>query len=124
MADELRVLRSLAKAMGVHTRYVDGLGKRIVVAPETLVRVCAALGAPVDGPRDAAEALRARRAESTGLLPPVIVAWDGALSPIAMTAAGSLRAEMVSADGDVVRLESAHGQLRAPRTLRLGYHRF
>ena len=55
--DELKALRSLARAMGVHTRYTDGLGRRVIVAPETLVRVCAALGAPVERPADAAAAL-------------------------------------------------------------------
>ena len=52
--DELRALRSLAKTLGVHTRYTDGLGKRVVVAPETLLRICAALGACVDGRRTGA----------------------------------------------------------------------
>ncbi len=50
VTDELKALRSLARAMGVHTRYINGLGKRVTVAPETLVRVCAALGAAVERP--------------------------------------------------------------------------
>src|SRR5882724_4294744 len=76
--DELKALRSLARAMGVHTRYKNGLGKRVIVAPETLVRVCAALGAPVERPGDAAGALRAHRGTTkAGLVPPVLVAWDG-----------------------------------------------
>ena len=37
--DELRALRALARDLGVHTRYTDGLGRRVVVAPETLLRV-------------------------------------------------------------------------------------
>ena len=37
--DELRALHSLAKTMGVATRYKDGLRRRVVVQPETLVRV-------------------------------------------------------------------------------------
>jgi 4-alpha-glucanotransferase len=82
VADELKALRSLARAMGVHTRYIDGLGKSVTVAPETLVRVCAALGASVERPADSAEALRAHRASvSKGSLPPVLVAWDGVLVP-------------------------------------------
>src|SRR5512144_1547109 len=56
--DELRTLRSLARAMGVHTRYTDGLGRHVLVSPETLLRVCAALGAPVATVADAADALR------------------------------------------------------------------
>jgi 4-alpha-glucanotransferase len=72
-------LHSLAKALGVHTRYIDGLGRRVVVGAETLVRVCAALGAPVARPRDAAAALGALRAEKKKATPPVAVAWDGRL---------------------------------------------
>ena len=59
--DELKALRSLARAMGVHTRYVNGLGKRVTVAPETLLRVCAALGASVGRPGDAAPTIRRSR---------------------------------------------------------------
>jgi hydrogenase maturation factor len=43
--DELKALESLATALGVHTHYTDGLGQPVSVAPETLLRVCAALGA-------------------------------------------------------------------------------
>jgi len=80
--DELRALRALARDLGVHTRYTDGLGRRVVVAPETLLRVCEALGAPVERPADAAEALRVRRAAGTGPVPPVLVAWNGVMPAI------------------------------------------
>jgi 4-alpha-glucanotransferase len=110
--------------MGVHTRYTDGLGKRVTVAPETLVRVCAAVGAPIERPGDAAEALRAHRAtRNTGLVPPVLVAWDGALPPLMIAAPGSVHAELHLEDGDVARLERSGGELRATRPLPLGYHR-
>jgi 4-alpha-glucanotransferase len=122
--DELRALRSLAKVMGVHTRYKDGLGKRVIVAPETLVRVCAALGAPVARPSDAADALRARRAaRNVGLVPPVLVAWDGTLPPLAIAEDGPVHAEMRLADGDVAPLAMAGAELRVTRPLPLGYHR-
>jgi 4-alpha-glucanotransferase len=121
---ELRALRSLARAMGVHTRFTDGLGKRVTVAPETLVRVCAALGAPVVRPADAAEALRASRAAlGTGLVPPVVVAWDGALPPISLPRRGPVHAEVRCAGGEVVPLEAEGGELRATGTLPAGYHR-
>lgn len=69
--------------MGVHTRYIDGLGRPVRVAPETLQRVCAAMGAPVANPSDAAEALRAHRAtRSMEVVPPVLVAWDGIVPPL------------------------------------------
>lgn len=122
--NELKALRSLAKAMGVHTRYTDGLGKRVTVAPETLVRVCAAVGAPVARPSDAAEALRAHRAtRNTGLVPPVLVAWDGALPPLAISEDAPVHAQMHLADGDVAPLEIVGAELRATRPLPFGYHR-
>ena len=58
---ELTPLRALARVLGVATRYTDGLGRRVTVAPETLVRVCAAVGAPVSSTADAAQAPRAVR---------------------------------------------------------------
>src|SRR5512134_3337067 len=100
--NELRALRSLARAMGVHTRYTDGLGKHVTVAPETLVRVCAALGAPVTRPGDAAAALRAHNAHREGgLVPPVLVAWDGHLPALTIPANGPVHAEL--------HLEGSHG---------------
>jgi 4-alpha-glucanotransferase len=122
--DELTALRSLAKALGVHTRYTDGLKRRVAVAPETLVRVCAALGAPIDRPGQAATALRAHRATTTsGLVPPVLVAWDGVLAPVAIRAAGPLRAEMVLEGGDVIPLTVSRKKLRVADPVPLGYHR-
>jgi 4-alpha-glucanotransferase len=80
--DELKALRTLARAMGVHTRYRDGLGKRVVVAPETLLRVCTTLGAPMERLSDVPDALRAHRAaKHSAHVPPVLVAWDGILPP-------------------------------------------
>ena len=115
--DELKALRALARELGVHTRYTDGLGNRVVVPAETLVRVCAAVGAPIARPGDAAEALRANHATGAAeLLPPVIVAWDGTLPPIAFTAGGSVRAEIHLEDGGVAQ----YGQ---PEPLPIGYHR-
>lgn len=121
--DELKALRSLTRAMGVLTRYTDGVGKRVIVSPETLVRVCAAMGAPVARPGDAAGALRAHRASrTTGLVPPVLVAWDGALPPLTISADAPIQAEVHLADGDVVPLKFSHSELRATRPLPLGYH--
>ena len=122
--DELRALRSLARALGVHTRFTDGLGKRVTVAPETLVRVCAALGAPVAGPADGAGALRAvRAAKTTGLVPPVLVAWDGVLAPLAVHARGPVHAELQLEDGAAAPLEISGGELQATHPLPAGYHR-
>jgi 4-alpha-glucanotransferase len=81
------------------------------------VRVCAALGAPVARPADAAEALRAlRAAPQRGLVPPVLVAWDGRLPPLAPPAHGAIHTELRLAD-DEVRSPEAAAQLPP------GYHR-
>jgi 4-alpha-glucanotransferase len=118
--DDLKALRSLARAMGVHTRYTDGLRRSVTVAPETLVRVCAAVGAPIARPGDAAEALRAHRAiRDTELVPPVLVAWDGVLTPWPPLPnrergnGGEGHARLQLENGDVVPLD---------RPLPLGYH--
>ena len=122
--DELRALRSLAAALGVRTRYKDGLGRRVVVSPETLVRVCAALGARLDRPAGAPEALRAHRASrKTELVPPVLVAWDGALPALGLAAKGPVTAELRLEDGGVAPLQVSTAGLSAPDPLPHGYHR-
>lgn len=122
--DELRALRSLAKAMGVHTRYRDGLGRHVAVAPETLARVCAALGAEVTGPVDAAAALKGVRASRRGgSVPPVLVAWDGVLPPVAIPPDYSFHIELLLEDGEFAALETVEGTVRAIRPLPPGYHR-
>ena len=116
-------MRLLARAMGVHTRYIDGLGNRITVAPETLQRVCAALGAPIERFADAADGLRAHEeTRSTRLLPPVLVAWDGVLPPVAVPEAGTVHAKVHCANGDVVGLERVDREFRTSRKLPPGYH--
>src|SRR3954465_1154390 len=116
--DELKALRSLARAMGVHTRYTDGLGKRVTVAPETLVRVCAALGASVERPSDAAGALRAYRdIKKAELVPPVLVAWDGSLAPLAIRGEGPVQIQVQLEDGSAVHLERAEDEFRAAELL-------
>ena len=109
--DELKALRSLATELGVHTRYTDGLGKKVTVAPETLVRVCAALGAPITRVADAAGALDAHRAaKSAERLPPVIPAWDGVLPPHLIP-------------NEEIHLETGQVVRPGARPLPLGYHR-
>jgi 4-alpha-glucanotransferase len=120
--NELTALRALARAMGAHTRYVDGLGKRVIVSPDTLVRVCAALGAPIGSPAEAAAALRDLRAgRHSQALPPVIVAWDGRLSPLSFRAKGG--SGQVTVDGEVFPLEHTRGAWHLRRELPNGYHR-
>lgn len=123
MAD-LRALRALAKALGVHTHYTDGLGKRVIVGPETLIRICAAAGAPIARAGDAAGALRALRAAAThDVVPPVLVAWDGNFPPFIIPGDEALNAELCLEDGEVIPLRRSGKQLRSTRALPLGYHR-
>src|SRR3954452_7784352 len=103
--DELKALRSLARALGVHTRYTDGLGRRVVVAPETLMRVCTALGAPVERPGDAAGALQAhRKSRSATFVPPVIVAWDGSFAPLKLSTDRPIQVQVHTEQGGMVSL--------------------
>ena len=123
MTDQLTALRSLARAMGVHTRYINGLGKRVTVAPETLVRVCAALGAPVERPSDASGALHSQReAASARLVPPVLVAWNGTLALLAIATDHPFQAQLQLDDGSVIPLLRSGARLRIPHSLPFGYH--
>ena len=76
---QLKGLRLLARLYGVQTKFVDSAGRRQEPSPETLLGVLKAMGAPVGGPGDVAEATRARRAElRSRRIEPVHVAWDDA----------------------------------------------
>ena len=119
--DELKALRALATELGVHTRYTNGLGKKVTVGPETLIRVCAALGAPVTAVVDANKALHDYKARRASGLPPVIVAWNGVVpaSPHPLTPSPSGRG------GTTVEVQLENGE-NVPldgRTLPMGYHR-
>lgn len=121
---ELKALESLAEALGVYTHFTDGLDNQVTVAPETLVRVCASLGASIERPADAAQALRALQANrDTDRLPPVIVAWDGILPAIASPGGRSFQAELILEGGDPAPLEIGGAEVRAAGTLPPGYHR-
>jgi 4-alpha-glucanotransferase len=122
--DELHALHALAKAMGVATHYIDGLKKPVDVGPETLVRVCAALGAPIAGPADAKDALHAvRDRQKHGLVPPVVVAWDGVLPPVTVATHGHVHAALQLEDGESYPLQVNGTQVHAVPGLPMGYHR-
>jgi len=121
---EMNALETLAGVLGVHTRYTDGLGRPVVVRAETLVRVCAALGAPIETVADAEEALRAVQvAAAPPLVPPVLVAWDGMLPPVPVPDDVPVHAELILEGGDVAPLERRGAELRSPQALPHGYHR-
>jgi 4-alpha-glucanotransferase len=88
MNDALREhqqLRELASLYGVEPSYLDMRGRRVEASPESLLAVASALAGPLDNMEDVAEALAARRAElESRLIEPVLVAWDGRLTRIAL----------------------------------------
>jgi 4-alpha-glucanotransferase len=123
--NEIDALQALARRLGVHTHFEDGLKNPVTPGPETLVRVCAALGAPLDRPERADEALRAvedRRARRR--LPPSVVAWDGHLPGLPLSGDGSPpdRVELAYEDGGTRALEVVQEVVRCPDPLPLGYH--
>lgn len=120
---ELGALAALAAEMGVLTAYVDGLRRPVEVAPETLVRVCAALDAPMERPADAPRALEAWRASRGDGLPPVMVAWDGRLAPFPVPGTGPVQAEIRLESDGVVPLEVVDRVVRPLHPLPFGYHR-
>ena len=122
--DELKALRSLATELGVHTRYTDGLGKKVTVGPETLIRVCAALGAPVTAAVDAGKALHDFKSSRRHGLPPVLVAWNGELSPPSPEGRGGQGVRTTGAgQGSEVLLESGETVSLDGPPLPQGYHR-
>ncbi|HET9132863.1 MAG TPA: 4-alpha-glucanotransferase [Gemmatimonadales bacterium] len=116
-------LHALAAALGVHTAYRDGLGTEVIVGDETLVRVCAALGAEIASPDDAESALAAWRAtQAAELVPPVVVAWDGIVPPIAVQAHGSVDALLRLESGDAAPITMHDRTITASTTLPFGVH--
>lgn len=115
-------LHTLARRLGVHVTYVDGLGRSVGVDPETLVRTCAALGAPIASAAGAAEALHAIDAGApTRLVEPVRVAWEGVTAPIRAPVDLIEAAELVLEGGDRIAVDVDGPTLRLP-ALPLGYH--
>jgi 4-alpha-glucanotransferase len=125
-------LEKLAVRRGVAVRYTDAAGAARHVGTETLLAVLRALGEDLNGPGQAAEALRGLEAASE-LLPPVIVAWDGVLEPRALSGLAGDRvaqAVVMLEDGtEAPGLITVAGQtaglptLRATGALPLGIHR-
>jgi 4-alpha-glucanotransferase len=119
----IKPLHDLAAALGVHTHYTDGLGRHVTVAPETLVSVCAAVGAAIARPEDAAEALRHHRAtQQLATLPPAAAAWEGVLHPLTVSSDSAPSAELRLEDGTLVPLQYTRAGLGTAVKLPWGYH--
>lgn len=111
-------LRRLATALGVATEFVDGLGRRVRPGEDTLIAVCTALGSPVTSSGDVAAALEQHHADEARAIPPVLVAWDGALAlpPSLQEARGEI---LVDSGADRVVDD---GVDRTSDPLPIGYH--
>lgn len=107
-----RALARLADAWGVAVSYRGYDGTRRRVSPDALVGVLRALGAPIERPDDASEALRARVAQQrAAVLDPVTVAWDGTGPVVVRTPAshadGEVSFELTLDDGTTMPLDGA-----------------
>jgi 4-alpha-glucanotransferase len=142
----LRALRRLASLYSVQTAYYDTVGRRQVAEPESLLRVCRFLGAPLETFDDVPAALRYRQqALWQRGLEPVVVAWEGKSGSIgvrlpARHAAGSMACQLQMETGeehhweeDIASLPTAQmaevdgtayliKQVTIPEALPWGYH--
>ncbi len=116
-------LHALAWEAGVYTRFHDGLGRVVAPSTETLVRVLAALGLPIESEEDAPAALDFfRREREAELLPPVAVAWDGHLH-VQAKGVGLLTPSLELEGGGQVEVSQDGGWIRSVEPLPWGYHR-
>lgn len=75
---QIRLLHRLARLYGVEISYPDYTGQHRYAAPQTLLAVLRALGAPVERLPDVPDALRARAAAHwQRCCEPVAVVWEG-----------------------------------------------
>src|SRR5436189_2893818 len=91
-------LTELADLYGVQTSYIDMGGRRIDANPESVILALRALGAPVRQLDDVASALAAKRAQLELVPEPVIVAWDGQLSPHSIKLPAGMKGSLVLED--------------------------
>jgi 4-alpha-glucanotransferase len=86
MSQTTRQLRQLAARCGIQTAYYDVARQRQSSSTETLLRVLAAWGCPVENLADVPAALAERERQQTEhVLPPVLVAWEGDLARIPLS---------------------------------------
>lgn len=116
MQDRERVaLRELAELFGVQTSYTGADQVRHEASTDGLVAVLRALGAAIEGPADAGDALRARRAElARRVVEPVIVSWVGEQDTQAAHAPG-VRLRVPGSSPVAITLERESGGVRAWR---------
>lgn len=129
-------LRLLAERRGIATSYEDAFGRHHEVGRPTLFALLQALGEPLERPEEAARLLAAAEAGGAGhepfLLPPVLVAWEGELDPVALGPVEALRAVTAALaledgnEGDELIelvLEAGAVKVRGRRPLPYGLHK-
>lgn len=126
-----RALRLLATRFGVQIAYRSvRTGKPVHARPATLVAVLRALGAELERAADAPAALRAHEARPAPVMPPTVVAWDGALPDLSVrlprgAGVGRVGYELSLEDGGVLRgsLGRSSRRIRIRDALPSGGHR-
>lgn len=122
--DALTALDAVARRLGVLTAYTDGLCRDVTVGSDTVVAVCAALGAPLRSVEDAPAALAAIDDASRRRRTPLVrVAWDGRLAPLGCGDAAPQQWDLELEDGAAVPVTWDGQHLVAPDALPPGYHR-
>jgi 4-alpha-glucanotransferase len=94
-------LTELAGLYGVQTSYFDMGGRRIEAHPESVILALRALGAPVHDMDSVETALKEKRAQMELLPRPVIVAWDGHLTPESLRLPAGMTGTLVLEDTTV-----------------------
>ncbi len=86
---EHEALEELAGTHGIHTSYVDGLGRLARASPEALTAILRALGSPIETAADAPSTLRAEReARWARLIEPVLLCGETELLSFKMRLRG------------------------------------
>ena len=101
-------LRSLARAYGIQPRYTDATRRRRVAPLESLLAVLRSLGAPLERPADAADALLAHeRGVWQRVVDPVGVVWDDEPATFAIRVS-----RRTSVSRAICRVAMEHGETR------------
>src|SRR5438128_3248974 len=110
-----RDLTELADLYGVQTSYIDMGNRRIDASTESVILALRALGAPVRQLDDVTNALAAKRKQLELFPEPVIVAWDGQLTPQSIKLPAGIKGTLVLEDDTVTRWPPK-------KALPFGYH--
>lgn len=114
-------IADLAEEAGVLTDWVDAWNKPQRVAPDDLVSVLEALtGNQLDSERAVEEATRTI-IESRGVIDPVLVAWDGVLSPVRIDV-HLTEAAILLEDGSELPAAIKDRSIAVSSALPTGYH--